>query len=33
MNCDLNVYNHIPYELLQDCDYRKKKLYKTALLC
>jgi hypothetical protein len=21
-NCDLNVYNHIPYKHLQACDYR-----------
>jgi hypothetical protein len=41
MNCDLNVYNHIPYKSLQDCDYRQKtkktktktkKLYKIDLL-
>jgi hypothetical protein len=25
MNCDLNVYSHIPCELLQDCDYRPEK--------
>jgi hypothetical protein len=25
MNCDLNVYNHIPYKLLQDCEYKPKK--------
>jgi hypothetical protein len=25
MNCDLNVYNHIPYKHLQACDYRPKK--------
>jgi hypothetical protein len=24
MNCDLNVYNHIPYKPLQDYDYRQK---------
>ncbi len=24
-NCDLNVYNHIPYNLLQDCDYTQKE--------
>jgi len=24
-NCDLNVYGHILYKLLQDCDYRPKK--------
>jgi hypothetical protein len=25
MNCDLNVYSHIPYKPLQDCDYRGKE--------
>jgi hypothetical protein len=25
MNCDLNMYNHIPYKPLQDCHYRQKK--------
>jgi hypothetical protein len=24
-NCDLNVYSHIPYKPLQDCDYSSKK--------
>jgi hypothetical protein len=24
-NCDLNVYSHILYKPLQDCDYRPKK--------
>jgi hypothetical protein len=33
MNCDLSMYSHIPYEPLQDCDDRKKKPYKTTLLC
>jgi hypothetical protein len=34
MNCDLNMYNHIPYKPLQDCDYQqKKKLYKITILC
>jgi hypothetical protein len=28
MNYDLNMYHHIPYKLLQDYDYRKKKLTK-----
>jgi len=29
MNCDLNVYTHIPYKPLQDCDYKpKEKLTK-----
>jgi hypothetical protein len=32
MNCDLNVYSHIPYNPLQDC-YYKDFFYKTALLC
>ncbi len=26
MNYDSNVYSHIPYKLLQDCDYKKKKV-------
>jgi hypothetical protein len=30
MNCDLNVYSHIPYKLLQDCDYRKKKTLQNS---
>jgi hypothetical protein len=25
-NCDINVYNHTRYSLLQDCDYRQKNL-------
>jgi len=32
-NCDLNVYDHIPYKLLQDCDYKQKKPYKIVILC
>jgi len=29
MNCDLNVYTHIPYKPLQDFDYKpKEKLIK-----
>ncbi len=24
-NCDLNVYNHIPYKHFQGCDYRQRK--------
>jgi hypothetical protein len=32
-NCDLNVYNHIPYKPLQDCDYRQFFFHKTTLLC
>jgi hypothetical protein len=27
-NCDLNVYSHIPYKPLQDCDY-KPKMFTT----
>jgi len=27
-NCDLNVYSHIPYKPIQDCDYRQKNLTK-----
>jgi hypothetical protein len=33
MNCDLNIYSHIPYKPLQDGDYRQKKPYKIANLC
>ncbi len=25
MNCDLNMYSHIPYKTLQDYDYRQEK--------
>jgi hypothetical protein len=32
-NCDLNMYNHIPYKPLQDCDYKPKISYKTMSLC
>jgi hypothetical protein len=37
MSCDLNLYNHIPYKPLQDCDYRqtnknKNNLYKIDIL-
>jgi hypothetical protein len=32
MNCDLNMYSHISYKPLQDCDYRQKN-YKTLFLC
>jgi hypothetical protein len=28
-SCDLNVYNHIRYNLLQDCDYRQKKILQN----
>jgi hypothetical protein len=24
-NCDLNMYNHIPYKPLQVCDYKQGK--------
>jgi hypothetical protein len=30
-NCDLNLYNHIPYKPLQDCDYRLKILQNDFL--
>jgi hypothetical protein len=33
MNCDLNMYSHIPYKFLQDCDYKQNKSYKTAIVC
>jgi hypothetical protein len=29
-NCDLNVYNHISYKLLQDCDYKQKKTLQNS---
>jgi hypothetical protein len=32
MNCDLNLYNHIPYKPLQDCDYRPEKKQKQKTL-
>jgi len=31
-SCDLNVYSHIPYKPLQDCDYRQKKILQNSLL-
>ncbi len=31
MNCDLNMYSHISYRPLQDCDYRQKKLTKQLI--
>jgi hypothetical protein len=31
-NCDLNVYNHIPYKPVQDCDYRLKKLQHNLFM-
>ncbi len=31
-NCDLNMYSHIPYKLLQDCDYRGKKVAKQPFM-
>jgi hypothetical protein len=30
-NCNLNVYSHILYKPLQDCDYRPKKLQHNIL--
>jgi hypothetical protein len=33
MNRDLNVYSHIPYKPLQDCDYKEKKTYKAIFSC
>jgi hypothetical protein len=33
MNCDLNMYSHIPYKPLQVCDYKQNKSYKTAIVC
>jgi hypothetical protein len=32
MNCDLNVYGHIPYKPLHDCDYRQKKFTKQFFM-
>jgi hypothetical protein len=32
MNCDLNVYGHIPYKPLHDCDYRQKKFAKQFFM-
>jgi len=32
MNCDLNVYSHIPYKLLQDCDYSKNNLQNNPFM-
>jgi hypothetical protein len=29
MNCDLNVYCHIPYKPVQDCDYKQKKTLQS----
>jgi len=29
-NCDLNMYSHIAYKPLQDCDYRQKKEKKLT---
>jgi hypothetical protein len=33
MNCDLNMYSHIPYKPLEDCDYKQNKSYKTSIVC
>jgi hypothetical protein len=30
MNCDLNVYSHIPYKSLIDCDYGEKKTLQNS---
>jgi hypothetical protein len=27
MNYDLNIYSHIPYKPLQDCDYMQKIIF------
>jgi hypothetical protein len=36
MNCDLNMYSHIPYKSLQDCDFKppqkKKKNLQNSLV-
>jgi hypothetical protein len=33
MNCDLNMYSHIPYKPLQDCgDYWQKYLTNNHLM-
>jgi hypothetical protein len=32
INCDLNMYSHISYKLLQDCDYKKKKLTNNPFM-
>ncbi len=31
-NCDSNVYNHIPYKHVQDCDYRQKTLQNNPFM-
>jgi hypothetical protein len=31
MNCDSNVYSHISYKLLQDCDYMQKKMLQKIV--
>jgi hypothetical protein len=31
-NCDLNMYNHIPYKPLEDYDYRFKTLQNDFLM-
>jgi len=30
MNCELNVYSHIPYKPFPDCDYRKEKTLQNS---
>jgi hypothetical protein len=32
MNCDLNVYSHILYKPLQDCDCRQKNLQNNLFM-
>jgi hypothetical protein len=32
MNCDLNMYSHISYKTLQDCDYRQKNLQNNPFM-
>jgi hypothetical protein len=31
INCDLNIYSHIPYKPLQDCGYMQKSPYRITL--
>ncbi len=33
MNCDLNVYSHIPYKPVKDCHHMQKEPYKIIILC
>jgi hypothetical protein len=32
MNCDLNMYSHIPYKTLQDCDYKQFVLQNNSFM-